>query len=54
MAERRWQRLRSEHARTLAGLERAVLAHPSGQTPATGPAAQARNVTIVPRGGDAA
>lgn len=35
LAERRWRRMRSEHARTLEGIERAMAMHPAGgRTPA--------------------
>jgi hypothetical protein len=45
LAERRWRRMRSEHARRLEGLERAMRAHPAfgGRAPAP----RARNVTLV-------
>ena len=50
IAERRWVRMRSEHARTLAGLERARRAHPAGgrRAPAR-PAPHPPTVTRVPR-----
>jgi hypothetical protein len=51
LAEVRWKRMRSEHARTLQELERARAMHPSGgaQTKATLTEAQPslRNVTLV-------
>ena len=53
LAERRWRRLRSQHAHTLEGLQRAMDAHPAGRAPVHRVTAP-RNVALVPRGDDAA
>jgi len=52
LADRRWRRMRSEHARTLAGLERSIRAHPAGGARVRTREARRRNVTLVPLDGD--
>jgi len=52
LAERRWRRMRSEHARTLEGIEAAMALHPSRGVSAE--PLRLRVVTVTPRDDDAA
>lgn len=51
LAERRWRKLRSEHARTLQGLESAMRVHPAGSARSQSRPAL-RNVAILRDGDD--
>lgn len=54
LAEIRWKKMRSEHARTLQELERARAMHPSGGALRTESKPRLRNVTLVPSHPDSA